>query len=467
MLKLLSPNDEKLKKYIKKNLETIKSYSKLPEKRIGWNYSLDYSFVAMQFKYLDSLGLMNNNLKILDIGCGPGSIHGYLEDIYDINIRGIDMHRWKWGDYVDHTGNFLNENFRKKHNLKNFDIIISTSAFEHMKKEEHEKIIQLCKDSLIKGGYLIVTACMSETNRASNGQDNLTKEEVEKIYNAKFKDYDYKKTVKEWQNNKLLIEEYKKQKQKDKIEYLSFGYFYKKTNILPKITDYKNKYKGQRCFVLGNGPSLKDTNLELLKNEYTFGLNKIALIYEQTTWRPTFFVSFTDHVTKSKKDDGWKAWTIKSIDLKVPCFLNASYKKDERLKKRKNAYFTKCVGTMTTNWKDDKWSDDISKLITKWGTTLMCSLEIAVYMGFNPIYLIGCDLGFVDNKDLKNDQNHFDSRYFVPQKKASMYNHNMIEAHKFMKKIFDKKGIKVYNVTIGGELEIYERADYTSLFNKK
>jgi hypothetical protein len=118
---------------------------------------------------------------------------------------------------------------------------------------------------------------------------------------------------------------------------------------------------------------------------------------------------------------------------------------------------------MTKHWTDDKWSDDIDKKVTKWGTTIMATLQIAVYMGFNPIYLVGCDLGFVDQNDLKDDKNHFSSDYFVPNKKASMYNHNMLEAHKFMKRIFDERGIKVYNATIGGQLEIYERVDYENI----
>ena len=41
-----------------------------------------------------------------------------------------------------------------------------------------------------------------------------------------------------------------------------------KTNII-----LKNKHKGERCFILGSSPSIKDEDLKPLKNEIVFALN--------------------------------------------------------------------------------------------------------------------------------------------------------------------------------------------------
>lgn len=55
------------------------------------------------------------------------------------------------------------------------------------------------------------------------------------------------------------------------------------------IQKMKRVYKGKRCFIVGNGPSLKTEDLELLKKEITFGSNGIFHLYGRTEWRPTFY----------------------------------------------------------------------------------------------------------------------------------------------------------------------------------
>ncbi len=46
-----------------------------------------------------------------------------------------------------------------------------------------------------------------------------------------------------------------------------------------RLKKYQNLYNGKRCFVIGNGPSLKNTDLSLLKDEYAFGMNRIYLAF--------------------------------------------------------------------------------------------------------------------------------------------------------------------------------------------
>jgi uncharacterized Rossmann fold enzyme len=56
-----------------------------------------------------------------------------------------------------------------------------------------------------------------------------------------------------------------------------------------KLKSFKDIHKGKRCFIIGNGPSLKMEDLDKLKNEYTFAANKIYLAFEETDWRPTYY----------------------------------------------------------------------------------------------------------------------------------------------------------------------------------
>jgi len=188
MLELLDPQIIDPFAYEKGFLKKIRQYSLLPNNRIGWNYCLDYSWLLMRLHNLE----LNPNMRIIDIGCGPGAIHGYLEDIFDLNIIGIDLHRWE-RDYVDIVGDFLDQDLRSQHNLipESIDIIIATSAFEHNLPQIHQQIVEVCLQCLRPGGHLITTFSAARQTTQTPGQWNLSKEDIEQIYRDTFDRFDY------------------------------------------------------------------------------------------------------------------------------------------------------------------------------------------------------------------------------------------------------------------------------------
>ncbi len=42
-----------------------------------------------------------------------------------------------------------------------------------------------------------------------------------------------------------------------------------------RLAELRDKHRGKRCFIVGNGPSLKQTDLSKLEGEYTLGQNRI------------------------------------------------------------------------------------------------------------------------------------------------------------------------------------------------
>ena len=68
-----------------------------------------------------------------------------------------------------------------------------------------------------------------------------------------------------------------------------------------KLKNLKGKYSGQRCFIMGNGPSLNKTRLELLADEAVWGFNKIYLLFDKIEWKPKFYVAndrrLTQHIS--------------------------------------------------------------------------------------------------------------------------------------------------------------------------
>ena len=121
---------------------------------------------------------------------------------------------------------------------------------------------------------------------------------------------------------------------------------------------------------------------------------------------------------------------------------------------------------------------------TEWHLPLPCdygggisiALQTAVELGYDPIYLVGCDLYKYRGPD-DVDINHFDPSYcdyqwkngeelITPERWAST-NRRLVIGHEVAKRSAEKMGVSILNATIGGALEVYERVDIRDLLNGK
>jgi hypothetical protein len=213
----------------------------------------------------------------------------------------------------------------------------------------------------------------------------------------------------------------------------------------------------------------------MIKNEYSFGLNRIADIFPTTTWRPTFYVN----VTLGVSDEDWAASSKVTIDSGVSSFVGIGClpfvveSNNGVMKVPDNVY-------LVDPFKKGVWKYDITEGVDKIGSSMLTVMQIAVYMGFNPIYLIGCDCKWVafDYEEDK-DPNHFIDSYWskmllhntqpieVTPELAARFSSDSIGCHAIAKEACDKIGVDVYNATAGGDLEIYPRVDYREVVGER
>lgn len=91
------------------------------------------------------------------------------------------------------------------------------------------------------------------------------------------------------------------------------------------------------------------------------------------------------------------------------------------------------------------------------GSSVNVGIQIAVSLGYDEIYLVGCDLGYKDN-----EPSHFDPAYeHGKERPARLANLNTLTAHMIAKR---SSTVPIFNATIGGDLEVYPRVQYESLF---
>lgn len=239
-----------------------------------------------------------------------------------------------------------------------------------------------------------------------------------------------------------------------------------------RLDPFGGKYLGKRCFVIGNGPSLAKTPLDELVDEYSFAMNRIALIFSKTEWRPTFYTL----TTVAMHDPTWANSAKEAVRLGIPSFVWWPFlpRVCDFPQVPENIYLIECSHARTptqTIPPDDWWSWDIGERVCKHGTSMLSALQIAVFMGFNPIYLIGADNYWKPfDYETDDDPNHFDSSYWskmklgnreihVDEHAAHRYTHQCTTAHGLAHRVTSARGINIYNATIGGKLEVYPRVN--------
>jgi len=232
---------------------------------------------------------------------------------------------------------------------------------------------------------------------------------------------------------------------------------------LKKLEDLKNIHKGKRCFIIGNGPSLRMEDLDMLKKEFTFGVNRIYLSFPKTSWRPTYYV-----IQDSRMLDNY----INEVsELNLPCkFLPIQYK-DKYTDKKGTAFFYNYVLRLF-NGTEPLFSDDIAKQTYEGGTVTFLCMQIAFYMGFEEIILIGNDFNYSIEKTKDGIKNNNVKDYFVDgyisNTETRFYPRLDLceEGFKLARRKAEERGIKIYNATRGGKLEVFERKDFDSFFKK-
>jgi hypothetical protein len=120
-----------------------------------------------------------------------------------------------------------------------------------------------------------------------------------------------------------------------------------------------------------------------------------------------------------------------------------------------------------------KFSNDFSEKVFWGGTVSFLNLQFAFYLGCNPIYLIGFDHNYTVTEKSENfvitsekdDINHIHPNYFGKGYRWHDPNVERMErSYLEAKKFFHQHNVKIFNATIGGKLEVFERCEYDKIF---
>ncbi|MGQ4001745.1 hypothetical protein QIW49_05435 [Francisellaceae bacterium CB300] len=272
----------------------------------------------------------------------------------------------------------------------------------------------------------------------------------------------------------------------DKLKYIrEYKYFLRYKSLVSKNIELKNLYKGKRCFILGSGPSIKKEDLKPLKNEIVFALNNFyvhqdfAEIISGTV--PKYYMTAPIHPPQTETE--WKVW-FEDMEKHIPKSVNMLFglsRYDGNIKYifdkygifRKHKISWYFAGKNYSCERFDSTAMDATKVIYNGEAVSIYSLILAIYMGFDEIYLLGMDHDYFlyENESqmrmyssAKHQQNEFARTYgdtfYV---KEFLRQYNIFSKYKVFD---DKSSSKIFNASNGGILKVFPRVKFKDLFDK-
>lgn len=236
--------------------------------------------------------------------------------------------------------------------------------------------------------------------------------------------------------------------------------------------ELENIYNGQRCFILGNAPTINNIDIKVLENEYVFVMSTFYNHPEYSKLKKAF-LSCVD-VTGSKSEEDTLKW-MKSISKNTPTTQTYFFDLKQKTTNEENKLFEgKDVYYIATA--NIERSFDISKFTRGYSTNIIQVLEIAMYMGFKEIFLHSVNINLICgdgrysyffNKDKlpiadpNLNANGVCVHDFFVQVETT---HVVFQELKIIHKYALEKGIKIYYTNKESLLKFCEYKEFESIF---
>jgi hypothetical protein len=225
-----------------------------------------------------------------------------------------------------------------------------------------------------------------------------------------------------------------------------------------RLEEIKDSHPGERCFIIGNGPSLRKTDLTRLRHETTFGLNRIYLLFPGLGFPTTFLVAVNWLVLEQCMEE--------ILALPSTKFLPWSFHRHLNPGKLSDTIF------IQTDRNGPGFTRDARRHLWQGTTVTYVAMQLAYHMGFGQVILIGVDHSFTSQGKPHEtvvsqgaDPNHFAPDYFGKGFRWQLPDLDSSErAYRLARQTFAADGREILDATIGGKLTVFPKVDYLSLF---
>lgn len=234
-----------------------------------------------------------------------------------------------------------------------------------------------------------------------------------------------------------------------------------------RLERFRGCHRGERCFVIGNGPSLRGQDLIPLAGEATFVTNHFYLHPAVEALRPTYYcssdLSFFDHLIHPTWPDDLARLPPATV-LFLPVELRR-YIRSTRVRARPFVHYLRCDHTREIWRRGVMDVDATSVLATGDSVILDFCLPLAHFMGFAEVYLLGCD---TDYQSPDGATHFYEAR--IPSRSIAyhrdVWQGNVTASYAIAGGVFAASGRRIYNATAGGRLEVFPRVRLAQVLDR-
>jgi hypothetical protein len=224
-----------------------------------------------------------------------------------------------------------------------------------------------------------------------------------------------------------------------------------------QFENLRDAYRGKTCFVLGNGPSLRQMDLQPLEKLFTFGMNRIYLLFNEMSFTPSFYVCINPLVIQQSASE--------ISGIRALKFINWS---------ERNLFIQTTETIYLRELFTPVFSTDLRRGVWGGATVTFVALQIAYFLGFQKVILIGVDHRFKSAGPPHKivtakgpDEDHFHPKYFANGTKWQLPDLETSEiAFTIARDLYETNGRIILDATLNGALDVFPKADYQDLLRK-
>jgi hypothetical protein len=229
-----------------------------------------------------------------------------------------------------------------------------------------------------------------------------------------------------------------------------------RVDSIQKLEALRDSHKGERCVIIGNGPSLKQTDLQKLRGTFSIGMNRFYMAFNDLGFTTSILLTVNNLVIEQCADE--------LRGLPIPIFV--SWRGRRYIHPAPNLHY------LYTSYIKPSFNGDATGRLWEGATVTFVAMQLAYFMGFKQVILIGVDHNFTSTGKPNTtvvstgaDPNHFHPGYFGKGFRWQLPDLETSEiAYRMAKSAYEKNGREILDATIGGKLTVFPKVNFDTIW---